>query len=205
MIAKEVSGYAEKSRLLQASLTLRVAVPVISTASARPSRVAMGRSISPQSRISRRLAPGGPASHGRPRNAVSPIPSQNRVLRGRQGWSKAARRVNQDGASERRGRKPAIVVTATKAANVFLILALLCVHGVRPRDRRTINDAKKFRPLHVPPAGHCIRSTECIDRGWLRVACCKVPMSVEAQEAKLSQLSPQRKRTDHMHSQQVDR
>jgi hypothetical protein len=31
--------------------------------------------------------------------------------------------------------------------------ALLCVHGVRPRDRRTINDAKKFPPLHVPPSG----------------------------------------------------
>src|ERR1700732_4552070 len=29
-----------------------------------------------------------------------------------------------------------------------------------------------------PPAGHRIRSTECIDRGWLRVACCKVLMSV---------------------------
>jgi hypothetical protein len=29
--------------------------------------------------------------------------------------------------------------------------ALLCVHGVRPRDRRTINDAKKFPPLHVNP------------------------------------------------------
>jgi hypothetical protein len=25
------------------------------------------------------------------------------------------------------------------------------VHGVRPRDRRTINDAKKFPPLHVNP------------------------------------------------------
>jgi hypothetical protein len=41
--------------------------------------VAMSRSISPQSRISRRLAPGGPASHSRPRNAVSPIRNcQNR-------------------------------------------------------------------------------------------------------------------------------
>jgi hypothetical protein len=28
------------------------------------------------------------------------------------------------------------------------------------------------------PSGHCIRSTECIDRGWLRVACCKVLISV---------------------------
>ena len=70
------------------------------------------------------------------------------------------------GASE-----PAIVAIATKAANVFF--ALLCVHGVRPRGRRTINVAKKFPRLHVNPrAGHCIRSTECIDRGWLRVACC---------------------------------
>jgi hypothetical protein len=25
------------------------------------------------------------------------------------------------------------------------------VHGVRPRDRRTINDAKKSPPLHVNP------------------------------------------------------
>jgi hypothetical protein len=80
-IAKEVSGYEKKSRLLQSSSALRVAVPVISTASARLSRVAMSRSISPQSRISRRLAPGGPASHGRPRNAVSPIRNcQNRRM-----------------------------------------------------------------------------------------------------------------------------
>src|SRR5260221_4961189 len=71
--------------------------------------------------------------------------------------------------------EPAIVATATKAANVFFILGLPCLLGVRPRDRRTTQDTKKFPPLHVnPPAGHRIRSTECIDRGWLRVACCKI-------------------------------
>jgi hypothetical protein len=37
------------------------------------SMAVMSRSISPQSRITRRHAPGGLASHGRPRNAVSPI------------------------------------------------------------------------------------------------------------------------------------
>jgi hypothetical protein len=31
--------------------------------------------------------------------------------------------------------------------------ALLCVHGVRPRDRRTTQDSKKFPPLHVNPCG----------------------------------------------------
>jgi len=67
MVAKKVSGYAKRSRLLQSPSALRVAVPVISTTSARRSRVAMSRSISPQSRISRRRAPGGPASHGRPK------------------------------------------------------------------------------------------------------------------------------------------
>src|SRR5450631_1665039 len=37
-------------------------------------------------------------------------------------------------------------------------------------------DTKKFPPLHVnPPAGHRIRSTECIDRGWLRVAYLQSP------------------------------
>ena len=37
--------------------------------------------ISPQSRISRRLAPGGPATHGRPRNAGLPIRNfQNRRM-----------------------------------------------------------------------------------------------------------------------------
>jgi hypothetical protein len=30
--------------------------------------------------------------------------------------------------------------------------ALLRVHGAEPRGRRTIKDAKKFLPLHVPPA-----------------------------------------------------
>ncbi len=54
--------------------------PVISTASARLSRVAMSSSISPQSRISRRLAPGGPASHDRPRNAVSPFATAKIVV-----------------------------------------------------------------------------------------------------------------------------
>src|SRR6266481_6763538 len=34
-----------------------------------------------------------------------------------------------------------------------------------------------------PPAGDRIKSTECIDRGWLRVACCKVLMSVVARTA----------------------
>ena len=46
--------------------------------------------------------------------------------------------------------EPAIVATATKAANVFLILG---PPGVRLRDRRTINDAKKFLPLQVTPSG----------------------------------------------------
>jgi hypothetical protein len=38
---------------------------------------------------------------------------------------------------------------------------------------------KNSRRCMSPPAGHCIRSIECINRGWLRVACCKVLMSVE--------------------------
>ena len=36
---------------------------------------------------------------------------------------------------------------------------------------------RNFHRACQPPAGHYIRSTECIDRGWLRVACCKVLMS----------------------------
>jgi hypothetical protein len=40
----------------------------------------MSSSISPQSRISRRLAPGGPASHDRPRNAVSPFATAKIVV-----------------------------------------------------------------------------------------------------------------------------
>ena len=80
MIAKKCQAM-KKSRLLQSSSALRVAVPVISTVSARLSRVAMSRSISPQSRINRRLGPAGPASHGRPRSAVSPIRNcQNRRM-----------------------------------------------------------------------------------------------------------------------------
>jgi hypothetical protein len=35
----------------------------------------------------------------------------------------------------------------------FSFQALLCVHGVRPRDRRTINDAKKFPPFYVTHRG----------------------------------------------------
>jgi hypothetical protein len=54
------------------------------------------------------------------------------------------------------------------------------VDGARLRDRHTTQDTKKF----PPPAGHRIRSTECIDRGWLRVACCKVLMSVVGQTEK---------------------
>jgi hypothetical protein len=46
--------------------------------------------------------------------------------------------------------EPAIVATATTAANVFLIQGLLYVHAVRSRDR-TINDAKKSPPLHFNP------------------------------------------------------
>jgi hypothetical protein len=37
-------------------------------------------------------------------------------------------------------------VIAAKAANVFFIPGLLCVHGVRPRDRRTTQDTKKPIP-----------------------------------------------------------
>jgi hypothetical protein len=29
--------------------------------------------------------------------------------------------------------------------------ALLCVHGMRPRDRRTINDAKEIPAVACPP------------------------------------------------------
>ena len=58
---------------LQSSSALRFAAPGHFDGLRSTSMVAMSRSISPQSRISRRLAPGGPASHGRPRNAVSPI------------------------------------------------------------------------------------------------------------------------------------
>ena len=78
------------------------------------------------------------------------------------------------GASE-----PAIVAIATKAANVFF--ALLCVHGVRPRGRRTINVAKKFPRLHVNPrAGHCIRSTECIDRAGFELLVAQPSANVSA-------------------------
>ncbi|HEY5069108.1 MAG TPA: hypothetical protein VII37_04955 [Candidatus Acidoferrum sp.] len=49
---------------------------------------------------------------------------------------------------------------------------------MQPRDRRNAQDIKKFPPLHVnPPADHRIRSTECIDRGWLRVACLQSRLS----------------------------
>jgi hypothetical protein len=29
------------------------------------------------------------------------------------------------------------------------------------------------RCMSTPERAHCIRSTECIERGWPRVACCK--------------------------------
>jgi hypothetical protein len=52
------------------------------------------------------------------------------------------------------------------------------VHGVRPRDRRTTEDTKKFPPLHVNPERAIVLGQLCIDRSWLRVVCCKVLMSV---------------------------
>src|SRR5438309_11291763 len=70
--------------------------------------------------------------------------------------------------------EPAIVATATKAANVFFIIG----PPVRPwraaprpphHQRRQEIPAIAYRPR----AGHRIRSTECIDRGWLRVLVAK--------------------------------
>ena len=123
----------QKSRAVAVSFGFPGRARVISTASARQLRVAMSRPISPQSRISRKLAPGGLASHGRPRNAVSPIRNcQNHRM---------ARDLLRKGRAHNSGRErrlrcalaavaasePAIAATATKAANIFLILGLLCV------------------------------------------------------------------------------
>ena len=57
--------------------------------------------------------------------------------------------------------------------------ALPCVHGVRPRDRRTINDAKKFPPLHAPQ--RAIVSGQLSALIGVGFECCKVLMPVEGQ------------------------
>ena len=112
------------------------------------SMVAKSRSISPLSRISRRLAPGGLASHGRPRNAVSPIRNcQNRRMardllrKGRAHNSgPEPRRLRRRHAvrlqASRRANRQ-IVATATKAANVFFILGPPVLAWRAASDRRT--------------------------------------------------------------------
>ena len=52
---------------------------------------------------------------------------------------------------------------------------MACGHAIAAPSTTLRNS----RRCMSPPAGHCIRSIECINRGWLRVACCKVLMSVE--------------------------
>jgi hypothetical protein len=125
--------------------------------------VATSRSISPSSRISRRLALGGPASHCRSRNAVSPIRNcQNRRMardllrKGRANSGPELRRLGQHhavrlGALRRANRQSLRPRPRQQMSSSFQ--ALLCSLGVRPHDRRNTQDTKKFPPLHVnPPA-----------------------------------------------------
>jgi hypothetical protein len=70
--------------------------------------------------------------------------------------------------------------------------ATLC--ACRRRGERTGNRCDRDKGskclLHSRPSGAClghrIRSTECINRGWLRIAYCKVLMSVVRQNRKSS-------------------
>src|SRR5450631_2063505 len=80
-------------------------------------------------------------------------------------------------ACRRRGERTGNRCDRDKASKCLLhsrpsCACLACGHATAAPPQ----DTKKFPPLHVnPPAGHRIRSTECIDRGWLRVAYLQSP------------------------------
>jgi hypothetical protein len=137
-------------------------------------------------RIIRKLAPGGLANHGRPRNAVSPIRNcQNRRMA--RDLPRKGRAHNSGSEPRRLRRRHAVRLRASQRANR---------QSLRPRQRQQMSSSFQAplltwraatRPPHYkrhqeipaaafyPPAGHHIRSTECIDRGWLRVGCLQSP------------------------------
>ena len=170
MIAKEQKKcQAMKTNQDYCSLSaLCVAVQVISTASARLSRVAMSCSISLQSRISRKLDPADPPPTAVPETLCHPFATakivvwtRTRSVRGgpiavRRDWGNATlcacgRSSERTGNCCGRNKSRSCLLHSRPSC-----ACMACGHA----DCRTTNDATKFPPLHVTSrASHCIRSS----------------------------------------------